>query len=121
MMWVHGYQLMNKFLRVCQESRQEVLTVYRVHIPCRLTTNHRDSWPDSNIKDTKPGLLYFSPEHDYLHIRNFIPPYVAPHVFFADFITRLKNIYDPRHVGLLKLVLDRGNHGTYNILHFYAH
>jgi 2EXR family len=101
--FVSGYQLMNNCLRVCRESRAEVLRFYRLHIPCRLTSNFG---PEVEPDKTKPGTIYVNPEHDFLHISSLMAPLEMPEMFFVDFVTRLKRVYDPRHIGLLNLVLD---------------
>lgn len=83
-----------------------MLTFYRVHIPCQFTTKPRDFGPLVEPDNTKPGTLYFNPEHDFLHISGFMAPLEMPDIFFVDFVTRLKSVYDPRDIGLLNLVLD---------------
>jgi hypothetical protein len=104
--FVDGFQLMNKFLRVCQESRHEVLNFYRVHIPCRLTTQRLVSGQIMDPDETKLGILHFNPEYDFLHINSFLAPLARPDIFLVDFLYRLKTAYDPRHIGLLNLALD---------------
>ncbi|KAJ3578811.1 hypothetical protein NPX13_g1752 [Xylaria arbuscula] len=44
----------------------------------------------------EPGIMYFNPEYDFLHISN-----DTGHV--AEFIHDLKTVHDPRSVGLLNL------------------
>lgn len=110
--YVNGYQMNHTLLSVCRESRVEVLKVYRVHIPCSFVSTrdeHHICDSTSNIyhwyKST-PTTLYFSPEDDVLQIAysGFFSNFLA---VFIHFTTRLKMEYDPRHVGLLILVLDR--------------
>jgi hypothetical protein len=48
--YVSGYQLMSKFLRVSRESRAEVLRFYRVHIPCLLTAVPQDFCEEFDIE-----------------------------------------------------------------------
>jgi hypothetical protein len=104
--FVSGYRLMNKFLRVCQESRAEVLRFYRVHIPCRFATEPEGVSVAIGLDKTKPGILYLNPEHDFLHIIGVLAPFMMPEMFLVDFAVRLKRDFDPHHVGLLNLVLD---------------
>jgi hypothetical protein len=103
---VDGFQLMNKFLRVSREARREVLNFYRVHVPCRLTTQPQHSGQIMDPDNTKLGTLHFNPEYDFLHINSFMAPLTVPDMFFVDFLHRLKTACDPRHIGLLNLALD---------------
>ena len=118
--FVGGYQLMNKFLRVSREARCEVLKFYRVHIPCRLTTKPQDFGQAIELDETKMDILYFNPEHDFLHITSMMAPLATTDIFFVDFLYHLKTVYDPCRIGLLNLVLDSNdlsrlsghNHGS---------
>ena len=92
---VDGSQLLSKFLRVDQESRQEVLKLYWVHLPCRFTGGTSKEGPATH------GTLHFNPEWDILYINAEWP---AKDTLIA-FIHRLKTIHDPRHVGLLNLAI----------------
>src|ERR1700694_431322 len=59
---VEGYQVLSKLLRVNSESREVTLEFYRVHLQCTLKRG-------SIYEETKaPGILYFNPEYDFLHI-----------------------------------------------------
>ncbi len=103
---VAGHRLMNKFLRVCRESRAEVLSFYRVHIPCRFTTK---SFPVNDYSKASQGTLYFNPEHDVLHLSSRFAPPTNSAMFFIDFIARLKLFYDPKHIGLLHLAFEQND------------
>lgn len=100
---VDGSQLLSKFLRVNEESREEALKFHRVHLPCRFTSGTTREGPASH------GTLHFNPESDVLYISAEWP---AKDTLIA-FIHRLKTIHDPRHVGLLNLAID-GNGLTGN-------
>ena len=93
---VDGSQLLSKFLRVNEESREEALNFHRVHLPCRFTGGASKEGPTSH------GTLHFNPEWDVLYISAEWP---AQDILIA-FIHRLKTIHDPRHVGLLNLAID---------------
>ena len=93
---VDGRQLLSKFLRVDNESREEALKLYRVHLPCRFTSGTSNEGPVSH------GTLHFKPEWDVLHV---IAEWPAKGTLIA-FISRLKTIHDPRHIGLLNLAID---------------
>lgn len=108
--FIHGRQLFNKFLQVCRESRAEVLRVYRVQIPCHIIINPEGRKPVQNLAASRSATLFFSPEHDFLHIAGARGP--LSHQIFVDFITRLKTEHDPRNVGLLNLVLSRNDIAT---------
>lgn len=112
--FVNGYQLHSNFLRVCREFRVEALKVYRVHIPCAFVSTkdsgrtYRDRSHNFLYYRSTPGTLYYNPENDVLHIkqkaglrnRNWLQSFIR-------FVSSLKTIYDPRHVGLLNLVLEK--------------
>ena len=100
---VGGGQLLSKFFHVNKESREEVSKFYRVHLPCRFVSGTIQEGSASH------GTLYLNPEWDILYISAEWP---AKGTLIA-FIYRLKTIYDPRHVGLLKLAID-GNGLTGN-------
>jgi hypothetical protein len=105
--FVEGYQLISKFLRVSRESRQEALRFHRVHIPCRLMSKpQRLGGNIMNPEETRLGILYFNPEYDFLHVSSVFPPQARTGVFFFDFVHQLKTTYDPRHVGVLNLALN---------------
>jgi hypothetical protein len=89
---VQGYQVLSKLLRVTRESREAALSFYRVRLPCWLTKGSSKSglWV--------PGELYYNPEYDFIHLQQ-------NNVDIVEFICKLKNIYDPRRVGLRNLVL----------------
>lgn len=93
---VDGIQLLSKFLRVDRESREEVLKLYRVHLPCKFTGGTSKEGPETH------GTLHFNPEWDILYITAEWP---AKDTLVA-FIHRLKILHDPRHVGLLNLAID---------------
>lgn len=86
-----GEQLNSKFMRVNSEARSVALAFYRVHIPVYL----------SGPKLTERTMLYFNPEHDFLHIRAEAPIKET----LIDFLWDLR-AYDPKDIGLLKLAID---------------
>lgn len=91
---VKGHHLFSKLLRVNREARQAALEFYRVHLPCNIQSTNTCLGPT-------PSILYFNPEHDFIHLtrgRNGDPQ------SFVDFIHDLK-AYDPHNVGLLNLAL----------------
>ncbi|KAI1355544.1 hypothetical protein F5Y01DRAFT_326070 [Xylaria sp. FL0043] len=91
---VESRQRLSELFFVDRDSRDAALSHYRVQIPCWFTshsTNNSSPW--------RPGTLYFSPERDFLWIRNGMD-----HV--ADFLHNLRTVHDPRQVGLLNLVVD---------------
>ncbi|KAI0910403.1 hypothetical protein F4823DRAFT_590026 [Ustulina deusta] len=88
--FVNGYQTISKLFRVTRESRDVARLFFRVHLPCWMVR-------DSKRSDAmEPGILYFNPEYDFLHIGN-----DTGHV--VEFLHDLKTIHDPRNVGLLNL------------------
>ena len=89
---VDGCQVLSKYLRVNRESREETLVFYRVHLPCSFTGKGT----------TNPGTFQFNPEYNFFFIRAEWP---AMHTSI-DLLYRLKNTYDPCHVGLLNLAID---------------
>ena len=94
---VDGYQALSKLLRINSESRWVALGFYRVRIPCWF----RERGLSQEVK-SKPGLLLFNPEHDFLHISS--RPLVEDTLI--DFLYHLKTTYDPRRTGLLKLMVE---------------
>ena len=93
---VHGYQVLSKLLRVNCESREAALEFYRVHLFCQLTGR------TTGEEGTKPGTLYFNPEHDFLHIS----PESPVKDTLVDFLYHLKATYDPHRIGLLNLAVE---------------
>ena len=94
---VVGSRLLSKFLHVDKESREEVLKFHRLHLPCRFSNGTGKKGSASH------GTLYLNPEWDIFYINAEWP---AKDSLIA-FIYRLKTIYDPRHIGLLNLAIDR--------------
>ena len=94
---VDGHQVLSKYLRVNQESREETLKFYRVHLPCRLYTRLTDG-----DRSTTPGILYINPEVDYLYISF---EWSVKDTLFS-FFNRIKNVHDSQHVGILNLAID---------------
>ncbi|KAI1288941.1 hypothetical protein F5Y03DRAFT_378830 [Xylaria venustula] len=96
---VDGYQTLSKLFHVCRQSRDVALSFYRVHLPCWLVRG--------NTKDDtmKPGILYFNPEMDFLHISHdhFLD---GDYYLIVDLLSDFKTIHDPRNVGLLNLAID---------------
>lgn len=93
---VQGYQALSKLLRVNRESRRAALSFYRVHIPCRLKEGSTEEGM------MRLGTFYFNPEYDFLWINS---GFSAKETLIG-FLYHLKNTYDPRHAGLLKLAVD---------------
>ncbi|KAF2655745.1 hypothetical protein K491DRAFT_598333 [Lophiostoma macrostomum CBS 122681] len=92
-----GFQVLSKFLRVNREARDETLRFYRVHIPCHLTRE------DIHKRDGVPGTLYFNPEYDTLRLNS---EFNFKHTVI-EFMHHLKTTYDPKHIGLLKIVISK--------------
>lgn len=88
---VRGRQLITKYLRVNSEARSVALGFYRIHMPVYLT----------GPTYTERSVLYFNPEHDFLHIWADAPVKDT----LIDFLWDLK-AYDPKGVGLRKLGID---------------
>ena len=93
---VDGYQVLTKLLRVNSESREAALEFYRVHLPCTLTGG------STGEGTTRPGILHFNPEYDFLHISSKSPVKDT----LVDFLYHLKTTHDPRRVGLLNLAVE---------------
>jgi hypothetical protein len=94
--YVEGHGVLSKFLRVNREARETALSFYRIHIPCV----HGSQYLPIIYKVA--GAIYLNPEYDFLHIRqNWIR-----NDSWVDFIHQLKTTWDPRHVGLLNVILD---------------
>jgi len=72
------------------------LAFYRVHIPCKFVKLPQQRMPYEKI--TISDTLYFNPEYDFLKIRS---EYFIQDTLI-DFLYRLKTVFDPRHIGLLK-------------------
>jgi hypothetical protein len=109
---IGAVQHMSKLFRVTRESREAALSFYRVHIPYnRLGSYDRFG----NIKEY-PCTLYFNPEYDYLQISARMMMHHTTN-WFADFLHDLKNVYDPRQVGLLNLIYDYLLQVDYNKYH----
>lgn len=100
---VKGSQLLSKLLSVNKESREEALKFQRVHLPCRFVKRAVKEEARSH------GTLHLNPELDFLHISAEWPAKDT----LIPFLYRLKTIYDPRHAGLLNLVIE-GNDLTGN-------
>ncbi|KAL9023846.1 MAG: hypothetical protein Q9196_006934, partial [Gyalolechia fulgens] len=91
-----GCQVLSKLLRVSKESRQEALTFYRVHLPCRFRS------PVMGENAMTSGTLYVNPEYDFLRIS----PEMPVKDTLVDFLYHFKTTYDVRGVGILNLALD---------------
>ncbi|KAJ6102503.1 hypothetical protein N7486_004930 [Penicillium sp. IBT 16267x] len=91
---LHGSQIFSKLFRVNRESRKIAQAFYRAQFPCLL----------QNVAgDMVPGTCYIHPEYDILQFDIREPLSGA----FIDFLYVLKKDYDPLHVGLLSLALDK--------------
>jgi hypothetical protein len=111
--------ILSKFLRVCNESRQEVYKHYRARIPCRYlpspglpgdrVTSHilQGLFDHNAMPDMTPGVFYFSPEWDFLHIICW-PTSTA---LLPPFLHDLKTRWDLHGRGLLNLVIPSGENG----------
>ena len=104
--YVEGHKAHSKFLRVNRESREEVLRIYRVHIPCVFTKSLR-----GNVTMASVATLYFNPEQDHLHIQ----AEWTPTQTFPEFLYHLKYRYDPHRVGLLNLMIDGDGPNVNNV------
>ena len=98
---VEGCKVLSKLLRVSRESRYEALSFYRVHIPCKLKQG-----PTRKEEETaRPGTFYFNTDYDFLQIQ---PGFWAEQSLL-DFLYHLKNTYDPHHIGLLNLAIEKSS------------
>ncbi|KAF5012497.1 hypothetical protein FDECE_1450 [Fusarium decemcellulare] len=79
----------SKLFRVNSESRYAALRFYRVHLPCEYQCRGRVE---------KNGTFYFNPELDIIEVTGWKK--------FAEFAHSLW-VNDPRHVGLINLMLTR--------------
>jgi hypothetical protein len=104
---VDGFKVLSKFLRINRESRDEALRFHRVHIPCNFTLDDVH-----NARDGILGTLYFNPEYDSLRVFSEVN---FKHTVI-EFLYHLKTTYDPKRVGLLKLVTD-ANLNAHNNFH----
>lgn len=118
---VEGYKTLSKFMRVNREARIEALRYYRVHIPCRLTSDPHDNGQQTvAIDSTTPGILYFNPESDFLHLDNnnalrASDDSLVDHTL-VDFVHQLRKQYDPQGVGLLNLAFGGGSSMGYEYI-----
>ncbi|KAI0486644.1 hypothetical protein F4859DRAFT_308683 [Xylaria cf. heliscus] len=93
-LFVSGFQLLSKLLRVNSEARNAALEFYRVCLPCVLLRPGLESQP-SHV-----GIFPFNPEHDVLwfeethHLPDFLSAIVA---------------YDSRRVGLCNIAISLTN------------
>jgi hypothetical protein len=79
------------------------LKFYRVHLPCRFSTEKHRHGGDGQWYPSKPGVLYYNPEYDFLRVS-----YCTGVANWAiEFIEQLKTVYDPRHVGLCNVAVKK--------------
>ncbi|KAI1171681.1 hypothetical protein F4777DRAFT_564530 [Nemania sp. FL0916] len=87
---------LSSVFHVNRESRDVALSHYRVHLPC-----WRIIRPKTPREILRRVIFYLNPEYDFLRIN-------ADFGHVADFIHDLKETYDPRHRGVLNLVVHPG-------------
>ncbi|RAL17553.1 2EXR domain-containing protein [Aspergillus homomorphus CBS 101889] len=87
---------LSKLLRVNCEAREAALRFYRVHIPCDFRAH------DDHTPPKAGGAFHFNPEYDILQLHARYPVKATLLAFLDD----VKNTYDRRGVGLLKLALN---------------
>ncbi|KAI0146086.1 hypothetical protein GGR57DRAFT_479471 [Xylariaceae sp. FL1272] len=87
---------LSSVFHVNRESRDVALSHYRIHLPCwRLTRRN------TSAQNFRRFVFYLNPEYDFLRIE-------AHFGTLVDFIHDMKGKHDPRHVGILNLVVDSG-------------
>ena len=107
---VGGQQVLSKLLRVNNESREETLKFYRVHLPCRFTNG--ETGIGAMMQETTAGVFHFNPEFDILHIS---PEWQVTDTLIP-FLYHLKTTYDPCHVGLLNLAVQQNDICAHDLL-----
>ncbi|KAI0905922.1 hypothetical protein F4823DRAFT_110282 [Ustulina deusta] len=85
-LFVDGFQLFSKLLRVSAEARAAALKFYRVRLPSVLTTH-----PGTQHARTRVGIFPFNPEYDVLWFERVY--------HLADFFSAVA-MHDSRRVGL---------------------
>ncbi|KAK2616292.1 hypothetical protein QQS21_000726 [Conoideocrella luteorostrata] len=100
---INGRQTISKLFRVNRESRNLARSFYRVHLHCWLM--HGET---IFKKPVKPGMLYFNPEQDYLHLANKfgMNPEVQDEDKIVEFLHQLKTTHDHHKIGVLHLAFD---------------
>ena len=101
--YVEPYRPTSKLFQVCRESRDVALKFYRVHLPCRVSTNEFRAGGYSAWAPSTPGILYLNPEYDFIQFRDC----ASVLGWESDFVRQLKMSYDPRRIGICNLVVDR--------------
>lgn len=93
---VRGAQLYSTLFRVTRESRQAMLQLYSVHLPCLLETTDRDK-----RKPPVQAFLYLNLEYD------FVQPFTSSidKQLLIEFVHQLK-VLDPRNIGLVNMAVD---------------
>jgi hypothetical protein len=99
--YIEPFRPMNKLLQISEESREVALKFYRVHLPCRFSTEKRRTTALDQWNESIPGTLYYNPEYDFLHISS----YTGVTNWIIDFIQEMKITYDPLHVGVCNLAI----------------
>lgn len=89
-LYVNGFRVLSKLLRVNSEARKAALEFYRVHLPCVLVSLESEKPP------MQFGTLLFNPEHDILCFGR-IASFAA---FFSALVAR-----DSRRVGLCNIAI----------------
>ncbi|KAI1191638.1 hypothetical protein F5B17DRAFT_381530 [Nemania serpens] len=95
-LYVHGYQLLSKLLRVNSEARRAALTFYQVRLPCVLMRLGCEGTPI----DARFGVFPFNPEYDILWFKH------------ARFLTDFLSIVvtrDSRRIGLRNIAMSITN------------
>ncbi|KAI3319854.1 hypothetical protein HD806DRAFT_525170 [Xylariaceae sp. AK1471] len=96
-LFINGFQLLSKLLRVNSEARNAALAFYRVRLPCVLM---RPGLKDSH---TRVGVLLFNPEHDVLWFEHMDHP-----THLTDFVSTIL-MYDSRRIGLCNMAFSLCN------------
>jgi hypothetical protein len=94
-LFVDGFQLLSKLLRVNSEARNVALAFYRVRLPCVLRRPH--------LAGSCIGILPFNPEYDVIWFEQ-----LEHRIHFTDFISTIR-MYDSRRIGLCNIAVSLSN------------
>ena len=100
--YVDPHRPTSKLFQVSRESRAVAQEFYRVHLPCQVPREEYRRSSTSWTQNAEPGVLFLNPEYDFLHVHH--SGDVAG--WAIGFMQQLKDIHDPRHVGVCNLVVD---------------
>ncbi|KAJ2987383.1 hypothetical protein NUW58_g4536 [Xylaria curta] len=93
-LYVNGFQLLSKLLRVNAEARNAALEFYRMRLPCVLMQ------PGKGGPRMRVDIFPFNPEYDILYFDAFL--------HFPDFVSAII-MHDSRRVGLCNIAISLSN------------